>query len=92
MNEIEAKVKAALEEFWDERAIPSGPAGETIVNDLIGPVESMTAVDVLVTVDEIVGFKLPSSVIQAGGYQTKSEFVTRLSAAVMTRVATKSAK
>ena len=92
MNEIESKVKVALEEFWDERAIPSGPAGETIVDDLIGPVESMTAVDVLTTVDEIVGFKLPSSVIQTGGYQTKDEFVSKLSTAVMARVAAKSAK
>lgn len=92
MNEIEVKVKAALEEFWDERAIPGGAAGETIVDDLIGPVESMTAVDVLVTVDEIVGFKLPSSVIQAGGYQTKNEFITKLSDAVMARVAAKSSK
>lgn len=92
MNEIESKIRAALEDFWDERAIPSGPAGETIVDDLIGPVESMTAVDVLVTVDEIVGFKLPSSVIQAGGYQTKNEFVNKLSAVVMARVTAKSAK
>lgn len=89
MGEIEVKIKAALNEFWDERAVPAGPAGATTVDELVGPVESMTAVDVLVALDAIVGFKLPNSVIQAGGYQTKAEFIEKLSARVLARVQAK---
>ncbi len=87
MDDIEAKIKAALDDFWEERAVPSDAGAASSVDDLVGPVESMTAVDVLVALDEIVGFKLPNTVIQAGGYPNKDEFVGKLSKAVMTLVA-----
>jgi hypothetical protein len=91
MTEIESRIRAELEKFWDELAIPSGPDGATTVDELLGPLESMTAVEVLAILDEIVGFTLPSSVIQAGGYDTKAEFLDKLSAQVMERVAKKAA-
>lgn len=90
MNELYGKVQAALEEFWDERAIPEDDGGAATVDDLVGPVESMVAVDVLVALDKITGLKLPNSVIQAGGYKTKAEFVTKLTDAVLNHVAKKS--
>lgn len=86
MEDIEKRIVTALEEFWDERAIPAGPAEGGTVDDLVGPVESMTAVDVLAALDEIVGFKLPNSVIQSGGYQTRDEFVQKLTARVMAKL------
>jgi hypothetical protein len=90
MTELGAKVKEALEAFWDERAIPAhGGAEAASVDDLVGPVESMTAVDILVTLDSIVGMKLPNTVVQAGGYQTRDEFINKLGAAVMAHVAEK---
>ena len=85
MDAIEQQLRTALEAFWDERAIPTGNSGESTVDDLIGPVESMTAVDVLATLDAIVGFKIPNAVIQQGGYQTRSEFVNKLTGRVMDR-------
>lgn len=91
MTETESKIRTELEKFWDELAIPSGPGGATTVDELLGPLESMTAVEVLAILDEIVGFELPSSVIQAGGYETKDEFLDKLSAQVMDRVAKKAA-
>lgn len=91
MTEIESRIRAELEKFWDERAIPSGADGATTVDELLGPLESMTAVEVLAILDAIVGFTLPSSVIQAGGYDTKAEFLDTLSARVMERVAKKAA-
>lgn len=90
MDEIEVKIRAALDEFWDERALPSGPSGATTVEALLDPIESMTAVEVLVTLDEIVGTKLPSSVIQAGGYGTKEEFLDKLTAKVLEHIETES--
>lgn len=90
MSEIACRVKAALEEFWDERAIPSEGGAAATVDDLIGPVESMVAVEVLVVLDKIAGMTLPNSIIQAGGYKTKDEFVKKLGEAVLAHVAKKS--
>jgi hypothetical protein len=90
MSELADKIKAALEEFWDERAIPTEGGGVTTVDELVGPVESMIAVEVLVTLDKITGMKLPNSIIQAGGYMTRDEFVNKLGAAALAYVASKS--
>ena len=83
MSEMANKIKAALEEFWDERAIPAEGGAATTVDELVGPVESMIAVEVLVTLDKITGMKLPNSIIQAGGYKTKDEFANKLGAAAL---------
>ena len=90
MREMADKIKAALEEFWDERAIPADGGSATTVDELVGPVESMIAVEVLVTLDKITGMKLPNSIIQAGGYKTKDEFVAKLGAAALAYVAKQS--
>lgn len=87
MTELEKNIRTALEHFWDERALPNSFDGATSVEELVAPVESMTAVDVLVTLDAIVGESLPMSVIQAGGYSTKEEFVEKLSAKILSRLA-----
>lgn len=72
-------IRRALEVFWDDRALPSAPDGAVTVGDLAAPVESLTAVEVLVELDAIVGKKLPSSLIQPGGYHSREEFVELLS-------------
>jgi hypothetical protein len=53
------------------------------VDELLEPIESMTAVEVLAVLDKIVGTELPNSVIRAGGYKTREEFVDGLSAKVL---------
>ncbi len=90
MSELADRVKAALEEFWDERAIPAEGGAPATVDELVGPVESMVAVDVLVALDKIAGMKLPNSLIQAGGYKTKGEFANKLGAAVLAHITKKS--
>ena len=87
MDELQQNIRAALEQFWDERALPNNFDGATSVEELVAPIESMTAVDVLVTLDAIVGQSLPITVIQAGGYSTKEEFVDKLSSKVLSRLA-----
>lgn len=87
MDELQRKIRAALGQFWDERALPNSFDGAISVEELVAPIESMTAVDVLVTLDAIVGQNLPISVIQAGGYSTKEEFVDKLTSKVMARLA-----
>ena len=90
MSDLSDKIKAALEEFWDERAIPTNDEVAATVDELIGPVESMIAIEVLVILDKITGMKLPNSIIQAGGYKTKNEFVSKLGVATLAYVAKKS--
>ncbi len=90
MGELEGKIKAALEGFWDEYAIPAEGGAVPTVDELVGPVESMVAVEVLVALDKVTGMKLPNSIIQAGGYNTKDEFVSKLGAAALAYVAKKS--
>lgn len=88
---IEAEIRVALNIFWDENAIPAPDGGASTVDELVGPVESMTAVGVLATVDTIVGFEIPNSVIKVGGYQSRDEFVEHLTARVMKKVLEKEA-
>jgi hypothetical protein len=89
MGELEVKIKAALEEFWDEHAIPAEGGVVSTVDELVGPVESMVAVEVLVALDKIAGMKLPNSLIQAGGYNNKDEFVSKLGAAALIHISQK---
>lgn len=88
MANLEIQIKAALEEFWDEHALVPNGGGPSTVDELLEPVESMTAVYVLTKLDKIVDKKLPNNVIQPGGYKTKDEFVNLLSARVLSYLAT----
>lgn len=83
MEDTESKIRMVLEQFWDDRAISNGSEGETIVEALIAPVESMVAVEVLVELDDIIGFKIPMTVIRAGGYDTKEQFINLLTSKVL---------
>ncbi len=83
MADLETKIKAALEEFWDEHALVPETGGPSTVDELLEPIESMTAVEVLAILDKIVETSLPNSVIRPGGYKTRDEFVDGLSAKVM---------
>lgn len=89
MTETEAKIRKALDAFWEERAITTEDGG-SIVDALVAPVESITAVEVLVELDKITGKKIPNTVIQAGGYMTKKEFLDKLTAAVLKYISSKS--
>ncbi|MDW3684685.1 hypothetical protein RA280_23640 [Cupriavidus sp. CV2] len=89
MANLEAQIKSALEIFWDDHALIPAGGGPSTVDELLEPIESMTAVEVLLTLDKIVQTKLPNTVIQAGGYKTKDEFVNLLSAKVLEHLATK---
>lgn len=89
MTELESKIREALDVFWEDRAIPTADGG-SIVDALVAPVESMTAVEVLVDLDKITGVKISNNVIQAGGYMTKEEFVENLTTAVLKSLERKS--
>lgn len=83
MSSIDEDLKIALSEFWDERAIPSDSSMASSVDDFVDSLESITAVDILLTMDNILGKKVPLCVIKPGGYISKDEFVNHLSNAVL---------
>lgn len=89
MANLENQIKEALEQFWDDHALEPAGGGPSTVNELLEPIESMTAVEVLIVLDEIVNDTLPNSLIQAGGYKTKEEFVNILSTRVLSHLETK---
>ena len=80
MDDIKQQIRDVLEKFWDERAIPAGPDGDTVVAELVDPLESIAAVGALGNIERRLGFKMPISSIQAGGYGSKNEFLDMLGA------------
>lgn len=83
MSTLDEDLKMALADFWDERAIPSDSSTASSIDDFVDSLESITAVDALITMDKILGEKVPLCVIKAGGYSNKEDFVNHLSNAVM---------
>jgi hypothetical protein len=73
----EDAVRAALDKWWaDEIADAELPGDGPIVPDIMKPaveIDSHRAVRALVTLEEILKFSIPESVIKEGGYDDFSE-------------------
>ncbi|KAF1703088.1 hypothetical protein [Pseudoxanthomonas suwonensis] len=84
MGDQKAEIEAVLEQFWDEMAIDGGE-DPTNTSGLVGaPLDSLTAVEVLLQIDTLVQRKLPADLlIQKGGYASKDDFVKHLTSAVL---------
>lgn len=81
-----AEIEAVLADFWDKNVIEPTPAasGETSLEDMLTPLDSQTAVEVLLDLEPLVGVALPiQTVLKKGGYLSKEEFISELSAAVI---------
>lgn len=77
-------IEAKLAEFWDENVVEVEPEGEHGIDDMLTPLDSQTAVVVLLELEELVKKKLPiATTVKKGGYKSKEEFVTELATAVM---------
>lgn len=80
------QIREALENFWKEQSL-SIDEGSTSIDDLVAAMDSMTAVEVLVDVEKIVGMELPTAeVIRRGGYESQEQFVEDLTTRVLTYV------
>lgn len=88
MTDQRAQIEAVLGQFWEEMAIDLGGSPQS-TSDLLGaPLDSITAVEVLVQVDELLGRTLPAeALIQKGGYESKQQFVEVLTAQILGYVA-----
>jgi acyl carrier protein len=84
---IQQQIEEALAKFWDENAIPvSSPASTS--SDYVAPMDSMSAVEVLIAIDEIVGFEVKAdSVIRKGGYDKRDQFIGDITSRVLAHIA-----
>jgi hypothetical protein len=85
--DLKQQIEQALASFWDENSIPvADPIDAT--PKMVAALDSMSAVNVLIDIDEIVGMKVDANdVIRRGGYDTREQFVEDLTARVMAFVA-----
>ena len=77
------RIKAHLNDFWDEQAVMLD-ADSTSIDDLVAAMDSKTAVDALIEVEEIVDMELPiGDVVRQGGYKSREEFIEELTRSVV---------
>ena len=73
-------IKKALVEFWDQQMNDDDEDEDSSFS--LGPsLDSLTALHCLIILEKILGLdiKLPETLVQKGGYNTKVEFVNSLS-------------
>jgi len=76
------RIQELLEQFWDERAILIETTGT--VEDLIDEIDSLSAVDALIPIEDLLGMDIEAArVIRRGGYESKEQFVDQLAASVV---------
>jgi hypothetical protein len=78
------QIEAALAQFWEDNAIAdqTGSADDTL--DYLAPLDSMSAVEVLIELDQIVGQELRAgAIIRKGGYDSKEQFVSDVTKQVL---------
>lgn len=83
MSDINDKmdaIRARLSSFYDDSVSPWQGGGG--LDGVGSPMDSLTAVDSLLLIDEIVGRRIPMRVVQVGGYDSKEEFVNGMADSV----------
>lgn len=77
------QIEAHLNAFWDEQAI-AVDADSTSIDDLVAAMDSKTAVEALIEVEDIVDMELPvGEVVRQGGYGSREEFIRDLTRSVV---------
>ncbi len=88
MSNKKQEIESCLGSFWDEMAIELG-ASPNSTGDLLGaPLDSLTAMEVILEIDKLLNRKIPAdAVIQKGGYASREHFIDQLSSEVLKYVA-----
>ncbi|WP_454828091.1 hypothetical protein [Pseudoxanthomonas wuyuanensis] len=88
MSEKKAEIEAVLGQFWEEMAIDLGEDPQDTSGLLGAPLDSITAVEVLLQIDALLGRSTPAeAVIRKGGYESKAQFVELLTTQILHYVA-----
>lgn len=84
MSDLKKQIEDALETFWGQNSIPVASESGATIEDMLVPLDSVTACEVLIDIEKIVNRKLPiGEVVKRGGYSTKDEFVSELTGAII---------
>ena len=84
MSDLKKQVEDALETFWTQNSIPVASETGSTIDEMLVPLDSITACEVLIDIEKIVRKELPiGEVVKRGGYLTKDEFISEVTEAVM---------
>lgn len=83
VDQLKSAIETCLQQFWDSHSLAVDGASDS-VDGLIDPLDSLTAVEALLELEEIVGIELPEGcVIRRGGYDSKGQFIDDLTNRVL---------
>ena len=83
MASLSDQIKEKLHEFWHECQLEDDLDGG-LFGAMGVKVDSLTACDVLVNLEPLIGTKLEADkIIRAGGYDDEEQFVTQITAKVL---------
>ncbi|MFB9886172.1 hypothetical protein [Balneatrix alpica] len=84
MPTLQEQIEQTLGDFWDEREI-SVSRDPTSINDLGASMDSLTACEAMIAIDELVGRTVPVDVvIKNGGYESRDQFIQEVTEGVLT--------
>jgi len=84
MADMKPLLEAALDQFWEQNVIEAASEDGASVDVMLIPLDSITACEALLGIESIVGKTLPiEEIVKKGGYQSKEEFVSEVSEAVL---------
>lgn len=74
----------AIVGWWEEQTLErnNDPFAPGTLYDVLTDVDSLSAVNVLLLLDPIVGIELPESIIKPGGYSDRQEMIDHLIPAI----------
>jgi hypothetical protein len=77
----EHQVKSAIDKWWGEQTLkrlhhPFAPAGTLF--DVLVDIDSLTAVNILLVLEPVLGFEPPESLIRPGGYTDRTDMLGHL--------------
>src|SRR5260221_733985 len=75
------EVERAMRKWWQDRLNdPFGPAKgkKNTLYEILPAIDSLSVTDVLLVVEEIVGFEIPVEVVKRGGYENDDEMISHL--------------
>lgn len=80
----EKQITDAIVDWWDSQALERGndPFAPGTLYDVLIDVDSLSAVNVLLVLDPILGIEIPESVIKPGGYSDRQEMIDHLIPAI----------
>jgi len=84
MEDLKLQLEAVLDQFWEQNVIEAASEDGSNVDEMLIPLDSITACESLLDIEPLVGKELPiEQIVRKGGYQSKDEFISAVSDAVL---------